>query len=326
MASTSFLSSSNRYIFESCGDKYIRENLSKFQGSRYRFNDDKDDFNQASDPTSKPTHITEVRSVVENVIALKHVFEEHAIGQDPFGKAWQNAMVAYAEDMERRIYPLIFGNSWIGVFRESIVAMAKHAAQSGLSKFAISDLSCGLEEQLIFGHSWVFFLLETHVGAALRRSHKSLPDDDGDFDPKVVPEKLKESQLSFTLEKSLAKKSIERIRSSRQLVPGIHFFDMAGEELKNTGQGLLYKEAESAKEISRVPGDHGSGDELYACLSQAIDSTSSHCVVIALSQEMWETASTGLGAGYVSWMVKDAASGHYLLCFPTLGKALTLDD
>jgi len=326
MASTSSLSSPNRYIFESCGDRYIRWELPKFRGPRYRFDDDEDDFNPASDPTSTPTHITKVRSVVENVDVLKHAFEEHAIGQDPFGGAWQNAMVAYAEDLEQRIHPLIFGNSWIGVFRESILVMAKRAAQSGLSKFAISDLSYGLEEQLVLGHGWVFFLLETHIGAALRRSHKSLPDDDGDFDPKVVPEKLKESRLSFALETSLAMKSIKRIRSSRQLVPGIQFFDMAGEELKNTGRGLLCKEAESAKETSRVPGDHGSGDKLYACLSQAIDSASSHGVVIALSQEMWETASTGLGAGYVSWMVKDAASGYYLLGFPTLGEALTLDN
>lgn len=202
ITSTSSLSSPSRYIFESCGDRYIRWKLPKFRGPRYRFDDDEDDFNPASDLTSTPTHITKVCSVVENVDVLQHAFEEHAIGQDPFGGAWQNAMVAYAVDLERRIYPLIFGNSWIGVFRQSTVAMAKHAAQSGLSKFAISDLSCGLEEQLVLGHGWVFILLETHVGAALRRSHESLPDDDGDFDLKVM-------------------KSIKRIRSSWQLVPGI---------------------------------------------------------------------------------------------------------
>jgi len=58
-----------------------------------------------------------VRSVVENVDVLKHAFEEHAIGQDPFGGAWQNIIIAYIKDIERRIYLLIFGNNWIGIFR-----------------------------------------------------------------------------------------------------------------------------------------------------------------------------------------------------------------
>ena len=113
-------------------------------------------------------------------------------------------------------------------------------------------------------------------------------------------------------------KSIDRIRSAWQLVPEIQFFNMAGEELENTGQGFLCKEAESATETSRVPGDHASGDELHACLSRAIDSTSSHDVVIVLSQETWETAYAGLGAGYVSWTVEDADSGYYLLGFSAL--------
>jgi len=67
MASTSTLSSPNRYILQFSGDKYVRGNLPKFRGPSILFDDDEDDFNPTSGPTSKPTHITEVRSVVENV-------------------------------------------------------------------------------------------------------------------------------------------------------------------------------------------------------------------------------------------------------------------
>lgn len=77
---------------------------------------------------------------------LEKALQEHAIGQDPFSEAWQNAMAAYATDLERRIHPLIFGCCAVGVFRESILVMAKCAARSGLRNFVTSDLSYGLEE------------------------------------------------------------------------------------------------------------------------------------------------------------------------------------
>ena len=318
MASTSSSSSSSRYILQSGGDEYTRWELPKFRGPRYLFKDGEDDFNQDSDSTpnttSKPTHIIRVQSVVENVQVLEKALQEHAIGQNPFGEAWQNAMPAYAQDLERRNYPMIFEYSAVGVFRESTLNIAIRAASSSLKNFVTTNPSLQ-DEPLIPGHGWVFFLLETHLGLALQRSHGSMPDDDEDVDDEVVQQKLNEVHESFAFERSLAMESIKRIRSSRQHTQKIQYFKMSGEQLEYMEHGLSCKETESAKETSRIPGDHGTQDELLAVLSRAVDRTSSHDVVVDIGKEGWELVSGGMGAGYVSWKVEDAVSGHHLLGF-----------
>lgn len=59
---------------------------------------------------------------------------------------------------------------------------------------------------------------------------------------------------------------------------------------------------------------------LYACLTQGDDCTRAHDVVIDVCKLPWQSASAGLGAGFVAWTVKDAASWHSLLGFSTLGE------
>ncbi|KAL2037203.1 hypothetical protein N7G274_010066 [Stereocaulon virgatum] len=192
--------------------------------------------------------------------------------------------------------------------------MAKCIARSELREF-VTNRHIG---QDALGHGWVFFLLETCLGETLRRYHKTLPEDGGDYDEEFAIQLLEEAHFSFEADKSVATSSIERIRSSRRLGQGVQFFGMAGGELESKRQGLLPIETESAMNTSRVPGDHGSYFDLSVCLPEATRSTSSQDVIIVLGQEMWETASAGLGAGYISWKIEDSDSGHYLLGFSLL--------
>ena len=53
---------------------------------------------------------------------------------------------------------------------------------------------------------------------------------------------------------------------------------------------------------------------------QGDDCTRAHDVVIDVCKLPWQSASVGLGAGYVAWTVKDAASCHSFLGFSMLGK------
>lgn len=200
--------------------------------------------------------------------------------------------------------------------------MAKCAAESELRDLVTN----GPKGPPALGHGWVFFLLETYLGGTLSRYHKSLPEDGGDHDEEVTPQLLEEAHFSFDVDKPVAISAIKRIHSSRQLGQAVQFFDMAGGELEVTEQGLLPKEPEIPRTAPIVPGDRRSYLDLYCSMPEATHDNSSHNVVIVLSQEIWEKASAGLGAGYVSWNIKDSVSGYYLLGFSSLLKAQKVDD
>ena len=305
MTCTSSSSSYIRYVLRSCGDQYIRWPVPGFSGHQYIFGND-------TEPTSKSAH--KVQSVIENVQMLEKALQEQTVGQEPFGEAWQNATMAYADDLERRVRPLIFGNNPTAIFRNSIMKMAKDVALSELRDFVIKR-SIG---QVTHGHGWVLFLLENRLGEMLRQNHELLPEDGGNYDEEFAHQLLEEAHDSFESDKSAATSSIEQIHSSRRLDQAVQFFDMEGGEFEIKRQGLLPKEAGSAVNSSRVPGDHNSYPDLLNCLQGNTRSISSHDVIIILDEKKWEMASTGLGAGYISWTIKDLDSSHYLLGFSPL--------
>ena len=82
-----------------------------------------------------PNSPSNVRSVIQNVEVLEKALQEHSTGQDPFGQAWPDAMLACCKDLERRIHPFIFIYSGVAVFRESSLTMAKCVAKWGLRDF-----------------------------------------------------------------------------------------------------------------------------------------------------------------------------------------------
>ena len=257
-----------------------------------------------------------MQSVVENVKIIEMALQDRADGRDPFGEVWQNGMMAYAGDLERRVLPLIFSDSPYAALRSSIIIAAQCAAKSGLTNFVDSDALKELRGQVTFNCGWIFFLLETYLGEAIKRYHETLPEDDGDYEEKEVIPQLEDAHFSFNALISCTMLPIKRICSSLELCDAAHiFFDMAGGKLEVRQGGLLPEEAESVMNISRVPGDCGSFFDLDECMPEASRTTYLHDVVIVLSQEMWDMASAGLGAGYVSWKIKDSISGYYLLGF-----------
>ena len=294
----------NRYSFQLHGDHYIRKPSFNFRVGSYTFSTSEDE--DESDPESS----YEVRSVDDNVRMLEKALHRHALGQDPFDKTWKNATVAYAEDMEKRIWSS-FSLTRVGVLRQSLMDIAKSKAKSELKALVIK-----LSSQIVLdlSHGWVFFLLETCLGETLSQYHKSLPDDGITPDNKGdILESLKKANSSFDVDKSEAVSAIERIRLSQHLEQGFQFFDMVGEELGFDEQGLRSKEVEKVKKAPRAPGDHESTLELLNSMPKPIPDTRN--VVIVLTKETWEKISAGLGNGYVSWKIEDSESGHFLLGF-----------
>ncbi len=173
------------------------------------------------------------------------------------------------------------------------------------------------------------YLLECHLGDTLKRIDQDLPNEATHNLYKTAAETFKTLEKRLVRARSQIMKVIKRIELSRDSIERFQIFDGdAGNRVSNTKWGLQRKWGTTVNE--RGPDDDRellhpatpcvkvSRNGLYACLTQGDDCTPAHDVVIDVCKLPWQSVSAGLGAGYVTWTVKDAASCHNLLGFSTL--------
>lgn len=209
------------------------------------------------------------------------------------------------------------------------MAIAIREAKLGIRGYIKSRASSDLNRQLNPGHGWVFYLLESHLGDTLKQIDQDLPNEATHNLYKTAAERFKTLEKRLVCARFQAMKVIERIGLSRDSIERFQIFDGgAGNQVSNTKWGLQRQRGvtvggggpddDRVSPLPVTPYVKVGRNELYACLTQGDDCTPAHDVVIDVCKLPWQSTSAGLGAGYVAWTVKDAASCHNLLGFSTL--------
>ena len=204
-------------------------------------------------------------------------------------------------------------------------------AKLNIRGYIMSRASLDLNRQLTPDHWWVFYLLESHLGDTLKRIDQDLLNEATHNLNKTAEERFKTLEKRLVCARFQTMKVIERIGLSRDFIERFQIFnDDAGNQISNTKWGLQRKWGTTVDErgpdddreslLSATPYVKVSQNGLYACLTQDDNCTRAHDVVIDVCKLPWQSASAGLGAGYVAWTAKDAASCHNLLGFSTLEK------
>jgi len=166
--------------------------------------------------TTIEKQITIVPSVSEHVANLEHALKQRSEGQDPFCVRWQEACTIYRYDLETRIWDMVMSKSHIGTLRETATAYTIDQAVQRLEDYIKSDFSLEREDIFVKGHGWVFYILETFLGDALKEANRRLPIEGGGASAyDKIQSSLPDVQKSLAHAGAQAMKVIEAIASSR---------------------------------------------------------------------------------------------------------------
>ncbi len=191
--------------------------------------------------TTIKQHIETVSSVSEHVAKLEHALKQRSEGHDPFCVHWQEACKIYRCDLESRIWDVVFRRSAVGILRETAKEYTISQAVQGLEDYIRSELSLDREDVFVEGHGWVFYILETFLGDALREADRHhLPTEgggEGAYDKSHLS--LPDVEKSLAQPGAQAMKIIEAIASSCNPLRRFQIFDSGTAEAIKVTQWSL---------------------------------------------------------------------------------------